>query len=50
LGSLLYAVNTNDVTAFAAAAFTLAMVALAAAYLPAKKAAGIAPVIALRHE
>jgi putative ABC transport system permease protein len=50
LGSLLFAVNTKDVSAFAAAALTLAIVALAAAYLPAKKAAGIAPVIALRHE
>jgi putative ABC transport system permease protein len=50
LSSLLYIVTTRDVAAFAGAAVTLLIVAAFAAYFPARRAATIAPVIALRHE
>jgi putative ABC transport system permease protein len=50
LRSLLYVVSSNDSTAFAGAALTLLAVAAVAAYLPGRRAAAIAPVIALRHE
>jgi ABC-type lipoprotein release transport system permease subunit len=50
LRSLLYLVAPNDATAYLGAALTLAAVAFAAAYVPARRAAGIAPGSALRHE
>jgi putative ABC transport system permease protein len=50
LRSLLYVITPNDATAYLGAALTLLAVAFAAAYLPARRAAGIAPGSALRHE
>jgi ABC-type antimicrobial peptide transport system permease subunit len=48
--SLLYGLTAFDVRALAAAAVTLSLVMLAAAYLPARRASRITPMEALRHE
>jgi predicted permease len=48
--SLLYGLTAFDVGALAAAAVTLSLVMLAAAYLPARRASRITPMEALRHE
>jgi putative ABC transport system permease protein len=50
IGSLLYGVNPTDLLSFAAAAATLALVALVACLMPASRASRIAPAIALRNE
>jgi predicted permease len=46
----LFQVAPNDPLAIAAAMFVLACAAIAAAYLPARRASGIDPLIALRYE
>jgi predicted lysophospholipase L1 biosynthesis ABC-type transport system permease subunit len=48
--SLLYGLTALDVRALVAAAVTLSLVMLAAAYLPARRASRITPMEALRHE
>jgi putative ABC transport system permease protein len=48
--SLLYQVPANDPTTFAGIAAVLLMVAFLAAYLPARRAARVDPIIALRWE
>jgi ABC-type antimicrobial peptide transport system permease subunit len=48
--SLLYEVDPLDVGTFLAVAAGLTIVALIASYLPARKAACVDPVIALRHD
>ena len=48
--SLLYGLTAFDLGALAAAAGTLSLVVLGAAYLPARRASSIAPMEALRHE
>jgi predicted permease len=50
LGSLLFEVSPTDPPTFAAVAALLAAVCLAAAYLPARRAAAVEPVEALRSE
>ena len=50
IGSLLYGVRPTDVWSFAAAGVMLALVALVACLMPAVRACGIAPSVALRNE
>jgi predicted permease len=50
VSGLLYAVAPNDFATFAAVAILLAAVALAACYIPARRAMRVDPIIALRYE
>jgi putative ABC transport system permease protein len=48
--SLLFAVGAKDPLTFAAVAVLLSLIALLACYIPARRAARVDPLIALRHE
>jgi predicted permease len=50
VGSLLFGLGTRDLTAFVAAPAVLAAVALVASYLPARRAARVSPLAAMRTE
>ena len=50
LRGLLYEVSSTDATTFGAVAALLGAVALAASWLPARRAAGLDPLVALREE
>jgi ABC-type antimicrobial peptide transport system permease subunit len=48
--SLLYGLKANDLVVFAGAALLLVLVGLAASWIPARRAAAVEPMQALRQE
>jgi ABC-type antimicrobial peptide transport system permease subunit len=50
LAGLLFGVSSRDPLTFAATALCLSIVAIAASYIPARRAGSVDPMVALRHE
>jgi len=50
MSKLLFGVTANDPATFIAVAILLAIIALAACYIPARRAVRLDPLVALRYE
>jgi ABC-type antimicrobial peptide transport system permease subunit len=50
MSGLLYGVRATDPTTFVVVALVLSAVAVIASYIPARQAANVDPIVALRHE